>query len=96
MIQDKRIAFVGPKEYANVMRFAGFESFKALTKKEASDLIEELKEKDYALIFVSQDVAPEKLGLDRVVSLPGAVETSDKDYLKQEIIKAIGGEINIT
>jgi len=96
MNKSQKIAFVGPGEYCQAMRFAGFECFAVLSQKETQDLIKKLEQEDYALIFVSQDVAPGAIGLDRVVSLPGIVKTSDPHYLKQEIIKAIGGEINLS
>ncbi len=95
MNNSQKIAFVGPKEYANAMRFAGFECFKVFNKKESLEKIEELKKEDYALIFVSQDVCPDDIGFDRVVSLPGTVQASDDNYLKEEIKKAVGGEMDL-
>ena len=90
-----KIAFIAPREYSKSMRFAGFECFSAGDKEEAVELIEKLAEKEYAFIFVSQDIAPDDVGLGNVVVLPGMVKKSDSEYLKKEIIKAIGGEINL-
>ena len=90
-----RIAFIGPKEYVEVMRFVGFYTFDVLDKKEAEKKIEELEKEEYAVIFVSQDVCPENIGVGRVVSLPGISKEDDPDYLKNEITKALGGEYQI-
>ncbi len=94
-MKEKRIAFVGPKEYAGVMRFAGFECFGALSESNAKEIIEKLEEENYALIFVSQDVCPKGLTMDRIVVLPGIVKEEDPDYLKKEITKALGGDYEI-
>ncbi len=91
----KKIAFVGPKEYAGVMRFAGFECYSVFNKTEAGKKIKELEEADYALIFVSQDICPDKTGMDRVVVLPGMLEGKDDNFLQEEISKAIGGDIEL-
>jgi vacuolar-type H+-ATPase subunit F/Vma7 len=95
MKNNQRMAFIGPKEYVNSMRFIGCQCFSSFNEEESLDLIEKLKQEDYALIFISQDVCPEEIGLDRVVVLPGMVKASDPQYLKQEIKKAIGGEIEL-
>ncbi len=96
MNEKWKIAFIGPQEYCNAMRFAGFECFKVMDENEAVELIEKIENEDYALIFVSQDVAPRDVGLDKVVVLPGMAQASDQDYLKNEIKKAIGGEMNLS
>ena len=96
MNNEQRIAFIGPKEYCNAMRFVGFECFGAFDEGQALGLIKKLKNENYVLIFVSQDIAPKDVGFDRVVVLPGMVKSSDPEYLKQEITKAIGGEINLS
>ncbi|GEM_PF-1396807 len=96
MKNENKIAFIGPKEYFKAMIFAGFECFYAIDKKESTELIEDLKEKEYAFIFVSQDVAPDDVGLGNVVVLPGIAKKSDSEFLKKEIIKAIGGEIKLS
>ncbi len=95
MINRNKIAFIAPREYSKSMSFAGFECFSAADKEEAIELIKKLTDKEYAFIFVSQDVAPDDIGLGNVVVLPGMVKKSDAGYLKKEIIKAIGGEINL-
>ncbi len=94
-MKEERIAFVGPKEYVEAMNFAGFQCFGVLDKEEAQAKIKQLEEENYALIFVSQDVCPEDIGLGRVVALPGVAQAEDENYLKKEIIKAIGGEIDL-
>jgi vacuolar-type H+-ATPase subunit F/Vma7 len=94
-MSDTKIAFVGPREYAKVMRFAGFVCFGVTSTEEAEEKIKELEEKGYALIFVAQDVCPEDIGLDRVVALPGIAKAKDENYLKKEIAKAIGGELDL-
>jgi vacuolar-type H+-ATPase subunit F/Vma7 len=95
-MKEKRVAFVGVHEYANTMRFLGFECFGVNDTKEAEEKIKELEEENYSLIFVSQDVCPDDIGLDRVVVLPGIAKLSDDQYLKKEITKAIGGEIDLS
>ncbi len=95
-MKEKRIAFVGPKEYAKVMRFAGFECFGVLSEDEAKETIKNLEEENYALIFVSQDVCPKEVAMDRIVVLPGvSKKEEDSDYLKKEINKALGGDYDI-
>lgn len=94
-MSEKRIAFVGPSEYAKVMRFAGFVCFGVGNAAEAERKIEELEREGYALIFVAQDVCPADIGLDRVVALPGIAKAKDENYLKKEIAKAIGGEMEL-
>jgi len=94
-MKERRIAFIGPKEYVNVMRFAGFECFGVLDIREAEEKIKELEKENYSLIFISQDVCPEDIGLDRVVTLPGISKEPDGEYLKKEITKAIGGEMEL-
>jgi len=96
MTNKNKIAFIAPGEYSKSMSFAGFECFSAADKEEAVELIRNLTEKEYAFIFVSQDIAPDDVGLGNVVVLPGIVKKSDSGYLKKEIIKAIGGEINLS
>jgi vacuolar-type H+-ATPase subunit F/Vma7 len=95
-MKEKRVAFIGFYEYVNAMRFFGFECFGVKDIKEAEEKIKELEKENYSLIFVSQDVCPEDVGLDRVVVLPGIAKLSDDQYLKKEIIKAIGGEIDLS
>ncbi len=94
-MKEERIAFVGPKEYVETLRFMGFDCFGVLNKEGAEEEIKRLEEEQYALIFVAQDICPDKIGLERVVVLPGILKTKDEKFLKQEIIKAIGGEINL-
>jgi vacuolar-type H+-ATPase subunit F/Vma7 len=96
MIENQLIAFIGEKEYCQSMRFIGFDCFSVFNKEQAINLIEELKKENYALIMVSQDIAPEDVGLDNVVVIPGMVKKSDQQGLKKEIIKAIGNEINLS
>ena len=94
-MSEKRIAFVGPEEYVDAMRFAGFSCFGVTDKEEAEEKIKQLEEEDYGLIFVSQDVCPEDVGLGRVVALPGIAQEEDENYLKNEIVKALGGEYEL-
>jgi vacuolar-type H+-ATPase subunit F/Vma7 len=94
-MKEGKIAFIGPREYASVMRFTGFYCFGVSNTQEAQEKIKKLEEEDYTLIFISQDVAPENIGMDRVVILPGIAKEGDKNYLKKEIIKAVGGEIDL-
>ncbi len=96
MTEKQKIAFIGPIEYSNAMRFAGFECFGVSTEDETLDLIEKLDNQGYALIFVSQDIAPTEVNIDKVVTLPGVVKKDDPEELKKEIIKAIGGEIDLS
>jgi vacuolar-type H+-ATPase subunit F/Vma7 len=95
-MSERKIAFIGFPEYTNVMRFFGFDCFEANDIKEAEEKIKLLKEENYSLIFISQDVAPDDVGLERVVVLPGITVSSDEQYLKKEIVKAIGGEIDLS
>ncbi len=94
-MKEKRIAFIGSKEYVNIMRFVGFECFGVSDEEEGERKIKELKKDDYALIFISQDVCPKDIGLDRVVAIPGITKASDSHYLKNEITKALGGEYEL-
>ncbi len=94
-MSEKRIAFIGPREYADAMRFAGFQCFSVSGKEEAQGKIEQLEKEEYALIFVAQDVCPDEIGLGRVVSLPGIAQAKDENYLKEEIVKALGGEYEL-
>jgi len=84
----KKIFFIGPKEYCNAMRLIGFQCLPAGNKEEASLIAEEIQ--DDALILVSQDLSLEK---KEVVNLPGLVQKTDPEHLKQETRKAIGGDI---
>lgn len=95
-MNEKRIAFIGFPEYSNAMNFFGFDCFGVNDINEAEEKIRLLKEEDYSLIFISQDVAPDDVGLDRVVVLPGIAKASDEQYLKKEIAKAIGGEVDLS
>lgn len=94
-MKEERIAFVGPNEYVNAMRFVGFDCFGVLDKDNAMEEIKRLEEEQYAIIFVAQDVCPDKIGLERVVVLPGILKEKDEEFLKEEITKAIGGEIEL-
>ena len=97
MIAEKqKIAFIGEKEYSQLMRFIGFDCFSVLNEQEAINLIEKLKQENYALILISQDIASKDVGLGNVVVVPGMVKKSDKEEIKKEIIKAIGNEINLS
>ncbi len=96
MNNNQKIAFIAPKEYVNIMRFIGFHCFQSLNSEQSSQLIKQLQDEDYALIFISQDVCPDDIGLDRVVVLPGIIQAHDSQYLKNEIKKAIGGEMDLT
>ena len=95
-MKETRIAFVGPFEYVKAMSFSGFECFGVSDIKEAEERIKILESENYSLIFVSQDVCPEDIGLDSVVTLPGIAKASDKDYLKKETAKALGGEMELS
>ncbi len=94
-MNESRVAFVGPKEYVDMMRFMGFDCFGVLGKKQAAETISKLEEDNYALIFVSQDVSPDNTGLERVVVLPGVLSKKDDKFLQEEIAKAVGGDIEI-
>ncbi len=94
-MSEKRIAFVGPEEYADAMRFAGFRCFGITNKEEVEEKIKQLEKEDYSLIFVSQDVCPEDVGLGRVVAVPGITQEENENYLKNEIVKALGGEYEL-
>jgi vacuolar-type H+-ATPase subunit F/Vma7 len=87
----KKLAFIGPGEYVDLFRLIGFECFESLNQEETLSLIERLE--DYPLIIVSQDVCPEKIISEKVVVLPGLVKKQDENYLKNEIKKAVGGDI---
>ncbi len=94
-MKERRIAFIGPKEYAQAMRFMGFICFGVLDEKEAEEEIIRLIDEDYALIFVAQDVSSDKIRSERVVVVPGIAKKEDKDFLSEEITKAVGGEIEL-
>lgn len=94
-MKESRIAFVGPTEYVDSLRFMGFDCFGVLSKEEAEEEIKRLEEEQYALVFVSQDICPDKTKMERVVVLPGILKTKDEKFLKEEITKAIGGEIEL-
>ncbi len=93
---EKKMAFIGPIEYSNAMRFAGLECYGVSSNEEVFDLIKKLDGQEYALIFVSQDIAPKDLNFDNVVIIPGIVKKDDPEELKREITKAIGGEIDLS
>ncbi len=95
-MNERRIAFIGFPEYVGAMRFFGFDCFGVNSTEEAGEKIKVLKEENYSLIFISQDIAPDDVGLDSVVILPGIAKASDEQYLKKEIAKAIGGEIDLS
>ncbi len=94
-MKENRVAFVGPEEYADMMRFMGFDCFGVLGKEQAAETINKLEEDNYALIFVSQDISPDNTGLERVVVLPGILNKKDDKFLQEEIAKAVGGDIEI-
>jgi vacuolar-type H+-ATPase subunit F/Vma7 len=95
-MKERKIAFIGFPEYASAMRFFGFECFGVNDIKEAEEKIKLLREENYSLIFISQDITPDDVGLDRVVVLPGIAKASDEQYLKKEIAKAIGGDVDLS
>ena len=72
---------------------AGIRGVGVKNSDEAKEKIKELKEQ-YDLIFVSQDVYKENSS-EGVVAVPGMKNEKEEDYLKEEIKKAIGIEINI-
>lgn len=96
MSTDSKIAFVGAREYAAAMRFAGFECFGVSSPEEAKTTIQKLSQQNYVLIFVSRDIAPSSILVHNVVVLPGMTGKIGDGGLTDEITRAIGSEINLT
>lgn len=89
--KNSKIAYIGPKEYSMIFSFLGFYCFSVEKKEEFEDTLKNVKEEGFDLIFASQDIVSKET-LDIVV-LPGIVKKEDKDYLKEEIKRAIGTKL---
>lgn len=89
--ENYKIAYIGPKEYSMVFSFLGFYCFSVEKKEEFEDVLKNVKKEGFDLIFASQDIVSKET-LDIVV-LPGLVKKGDKDYLKEEIKRAIGTKL---
>ena len=87
-----KVAFIGPKQYSGSLKVIGFDSFEADSAEEVSKLIENLKNRDYGVIFTSSDIF--KKDVEGVVVLPG-LKKIESNFLKNIIKKAIGKEIKI-
>ena len=88
-----KIAFIGPKQYSKSLEMIGFESFEANSEKEAIETIEGLKNKDYGVVFASNDIL--KKEIEGVVVLPGLVKILDMCFIEKIIKKSICKEIKI-
>ncbi len=88
----KKIAFIGPKNYYRAFKLLGFDCFESEKGEEAEKLIKNLKEKEFDLIFTTEDlVSSGGLG---VVVLPGLKEGKEKTTLKKQIERALGGAVS--
>ncbi len=92
--QNKKIAFVAPQQYAKSLSLLGFKTFEADSEQKAEQTIEDLKTKDFRLIFVSGDIFSKEI--PGVVVLPGMTKKPETDFLQQIIKKAIGKEIKLS
>ncbi len=87
-----KIAFIGPKNYYKMFSFLGFSCFESENEEETLKKIKELKNKEFDLIFTTEDlISSGDLG---VVVLPGIKEGQKKTTLKKQIEKALGGAIS--
>ena len=87
------IAFIGPREYSECFAFLGFYCFEAENEAQAAVKIEEARKKNFDLIITSQDILDEEKG---IVVLPGILKKERKNYLEEEIKKAVGSEMPIS
>lgn len=91
--EETKIAFIGPKEYFEIFSFLGFYCFPVNKKEDFFEVLDSVKKENFGLIFASQDIV-EKETPDIVV-LPGIVKKNDKDYLREEIKRAVGTKLPI-
>ncbi len=89
-----KIAFIGAKNYHRSFKLLGFECFESEEEKQAQDLIKQLKQNNFELIFVTDDLM--EAGGMGVVVLPGLKQQAgrQKTSIKQQIEKALGGAIS--
>ena len=99
-----KIAVVGDKDTVLAFKSLGVDIFPVLNDKEASFTITKLAKENYAVIFVTEQVAkeiPEKIGQFRNQMLPAITLIPSRNYaddvvsevVKKSVEKAIGADI---
>ncbi len=88
-----KIAFIGPKQYSESMRLIGAETFEVNSEREALDLIKNLQNDDYKIIFASNDILEKDI--EGVVVLPGIKKKEESVFLDRITNKVLGKNIKI-
>lgn len=104
MIKSGKIAIIGDKDSILAFKAVGAEIFNARSGFEANDILRTLAKQDYAVIFISEDLAEnikdtlEKLksrAFPTVIPIPKQGHNSGFGMkgLKKDVEKAIGADI---
>lgn len=88
-----KIAYIGPKEYAEAFSFLGFYCFGVDNEEEAIEKIDEIKG-EFSIIIASRDILEKEI--PGVVIMPGILEKKEGDYLKDVIKRAVGSDVTIS
>jgi len=88
-----KVAFIGPEQYCQSFKLIGFKTFQANSQKQALEVINNLKTKEFGAVFASRDVLEKQI--EGVVILPGLNKKEETDSLKEIIKKAIGKEVKL-
>lgn len=104
MQKTGKIAVLGDKDSIELFRAAGADTFSAKNEFEANDILKRLVKEDYAIIYVTEDVAalvPERIAkfktspFPAVIPIPSAGGSNGFGMrgVKADVEKAIGADV---
>lgn len=104
MVKDGKIAVIGDRDSILAFRAVGAETFSVANSFEANDLLKKLSKGDYAVIFISEDIAKtveetlaklKTRAYPSVIPIPASSGASGFGMagLKKDMEKAIGVDI---
>lgn len=99
-----KIAVIGDKDSVLAFKSVGVEVFDATTAEQAQNLIKKLSQRDYAVVFVAENLAeqiPDTLAKAKLKPFPAVVpiptDSNGSGFgmqgIKQDVEKAIGVDI---
>ncbi len=104
MVKSGRIAVIGDKDSILAFKAVGVETFSASNEYEANDLLRSLTKEDYAIIFITEEIAQKiedtldilkTRAYPSVIPIPsGAGSTGYAvSSMRKDVEKAIGADI---
>lgn len=104
MIKNGKIAVIGDKDSVLAFKAVGAETFTAANTFEANDLLRKLSKEDYAVVFITEDIAvtvADTLAKLKTRAYPAVIPIPSQGGsngfgmrgIKKDVEKAIGADI---